>query len=114
MLHNWEAKGLDNAQLLFIHAEKKDVGRMNSFPNVLRGRIQYIGTIRGKKDELFQKLAVRFTNLYEQEFNKKHFWKLTDNEEFKHYKAKSVSVVTVNFITSSVSLNIEVNCSFER
>ena len=91
MLHNWETKNLEDAKLLFIQAEKKGIGQMNAFPNVLRGRIQYIGTVRGKQDELFQKLALRFQVLYEQEFNKKHFWKLTDNDEFKHYKAKSVS-----------------------
>jgi RNA-directed DNA polymerase len=61
MLHVWEKYGLEKAQDKFWH--DYDKGKYRSpykskpnFKNVVRGKIEYLGMIRGKDDPLYQRL----------------------------------------------------------
>lgn len=61
MLHAWEKHGLEKAEQKFWHDydKRKYRGPYKSkpyFKNVVRGKIEYLGMIRGKDDPLYQRL----------------------------------------------------------
>lgn len=59
MLHAWEKYGLKNAEMIFWQKyEKHRHTEFNpdSFRQVIRGRIEYVGSVRGKDDHLYLKL----------------------------------------------------------
>ena len=60
MLHAWEKFGLANATAAF---HEKYGGEGFDFENVLRGRIGFLGQIRGRPDETFKKFALQFNAL---------------------------------------------------
>ncbi len=54
MLHAWEKYGENNAETEFFNKyNKKDYRRNPKFRNIVVGRIQYVGAIRGKNDPIF-------------------------------------------------------------
>lgn len=67
MLHAWEKYGLESAENEYLtkyntkfisdHREKQ------SFARVLRGKIEYVGMVRGKKDYIYQKFLVKLKEL---------------------------------------------------
>jgi retron-type reverse transcriptase/S1-C subfamily serine protease len=59
MLHAWRKFGLSAAST----AHQKDHGGTFDFESVLRGKIEFIGQIRGRPDELFRRLASQFNSL---------------------------------------------------
>jgi RNA-directed DNA polymerase len=59
VLHAWEKYGLKNAEIIFWQKyEKHRHTEFNpdSFRQVIRGRIEYVGSVRGKDDQLYLKL----------------------------------------------------------
>lgn len=68
MLSNWEKKGLEGAVAEFRKHYYQDKGHMRkedvSFVNVLAGKIQYTGMIRGKEDPIFQNYQKKFISLF--------------------------------------------------
>ena len=60
VLHAWEKFGIVNAERVF---NQKYNGNGHDFEAVVRGRISFVGQIRGRPDELFKKLAAKFNNL---------------------------------------------------
>ena len=66
MLHAWEKHGLHCAQAEFEHKYDKRKGRRNphpSFSRVLRGKIEFVGSIRGKADPLYWRLLRKYSQL---------------------------------------------------
>jgi retron-type reverse transcriptase len=60
MLHAWRRHGFAAAQQCFA---QKYNGQSSNFENVLRGKITFIGQIRGRPDSVFRKLANQFNQL---------------------------------------------------
>ena len=59
VLHAWEKYGLENAEIIFWQKyEKHRHTQINpdSFRQVIRGRIEYVGSVRGKDDQIYLKL----------------------------------------------------------
>jgi RNA-directed DNA polymerase len=64
MLHAWNRFGLKNAQSVFEQKYDKDRHSGHAdFREVLGGKIEYIGHVRGKDDRLYRRLASRYDNL---------------------------------------------------
>jgi retron-type reverse transcriptase len=59
MLHAWRKFGLSAAST--VH--QTEHGGRPSFESVVRGRIEFVGHIRGRQDPLFRKLADQFNSL---------------------------------------------------
>jgi len=75
-LHAWEKYGLEQAVEIYIfeYAKKpvlpeKDIP---AFLDSLRGKIEFIGSARGKDDELYQKLLNIFNGLKRKEADKEN------------------------------------------
>jgi RNA-directed DNA polymerase len=60
ILHAWEKFGLVGASKIF---NEKYNGNGFDFESVVRGKIGFIGQIRGRPDEIFKKLALKFNQL---------------------------------------------------
>ncbi len=60
MLHAWEKFGLVDAQKHFV---AEHGGDNLSFESVVRGKIGFVGHVRGRPDNIFRKLAVQFNKL---------------------------------------------------
>ncbi|MCK6536216.1 MAG: trypsin-like peptidase domain-containing protein [Polyangiaceae bacterium] len=65
MLHAWEAHGLAKAQAEFGSKwdRKHRAGQAPDFRRVVRGKLQHLEDIRGRGDELVQRLWARMSNL---------------------------------------------------
>lgn len=67
MLHSWEKHGLESAQKEFWEKyDKKHRPPYNRFPsykNVVKGKIDYLGMVRGKDDSVYSKLLKRYAKL---------------------------------------------------
>ena len=55
VLHAWEKYGLENTEAEFWRKDKKHRFQTNSdsFRKIIRGRIDFVGTIRGKDDQIY-------------------------------------------------------------
>jgi len=70
-LHNWEKYGLK----VVVDKYKSDYAKRRTIPNKevspfldsLRGKIEFIGSIRGKDDHIYQKFIQRFEKLRHRE-----------------------------------------------
>lgn len=68
MLHSWRVKGLDDCQK---HYEAQYLGRRHRHPGapappfiwVVKGKIEFLGMVRGKEDELYRKLMRQLATL---------------------------------------------------
>jgi len=73
MLSNWEKRGLSNATAKFRKNYISDKGHVkshnNEFVDVLSGKLEYMGMVRGKKDPLYQKYKEQFFRLVEGKSN---------------------------------------------
>ena len=67
MLHAWQRYGLKSAQEEYwTKWDKKDRGRRKSLPafeRVVRGKIHFVGAVRGKRDPLYIKFLRGYANL---------------------------------------------------
>jgi RNA-directed DNA polymerase len=68
MLHDWKTKGLDQAASRFINEyDTKDRGPFKegdvSFAAVVKGRIDYLGMVRGKTDSIYRKMLHAYAKL---------------------------------------------------
>jgi RNA-directed DNA polymerase len=66
MLHAWKTFGLDKAQQEFWQKYDKRKGRLKpqpAFANVVRGKIEFVGSIRGKADPLYWRLLGQYAKL---------------------------------------------------
>ena len=85
MLHAWEKYGYDNSRNTFIREymtpRQKRFSSPPEFRNVLRGKLNYLKMVRGKRDHLYIKYAKWF-NLLVNNFNEKplKFIEETDEE----------------------------------
>jgi RNA-directed DNA polymerase len=59
MLHAWRKFGLPNAQAAF----ESNFGGVSDFAECVRGKIEFVGQIRGRSDKVFRKLADQFNQL---------------------------------------------------
>jgi len=55
VLHAWEKYGLSNVEAEFWKQDKKHRFQVNqdSFRNIIRGRIEFVGAVRGKDDKIY-------------------------------------------------------------
>ncbi len=55
VLHAWEKYGLENTEAEFWKRDNKHRLQINpdSFRNIVRGRIEFVGTVRGKDDKIY-------------------------------------------------------------
>lgn len=70
MLHAWRKYGLENAERHY--RQKKDMGRAkhtgsHQFQLALRGKINFIGMVRGEDDEIYQKYLHQYEELLNDE-----------------------------------------------
>ncbi|CAN0496334.1 unnamed protein product, partial [Phaeothamnion confervicola] len=68
MLHAWERYGLAAAQSEHLTKWRNQAGRLslhdtNNYEFILRGKIEFIKSVRGESDLLCRKLLVRFNDL---------------------------------------------------
>ncbi|WP_088893319.1 reverse transcriptase domain-containing protein [Leptolyngbya ohadii] len=67
MLHAWDKFGLASVQQRYVEKHYKESGKFNkeipSFQEVLRGKINFLGMIRGKDDEIYRKYLTWYRNL---------------------------------------------------
>jgi RNA-directed DNA polymerase len=65
MLHAWEKFGLEAAEIEFFRSDyKSSLNRDNAkFQNVVRGKIEYIGHVRGKSDPVYQRYLRKLKQL---------------------------------------------------
>jgi retron-type reverse transcriptase len=68
MLHAWEKHGLAAAQMEHLTKWRNSAGRIslhdtNNYEYILRGKIEFIKSVRGENDLLCRKLLVRFNEL---------------------------------------------------
>jgi hypothetical protein len=65
MLHAWERHGYDLAQHEFSLKYDKRANRLNGvyFSRVVRGKIEFVGSIRGKTDPLYWRLLRKYAKL---------------------------------------------------
>ncbi|MBC1257051.1 reverse transcriptase domain-containing protein, partial [Trichormus variabilis] len=73
-LHAWEKYGLEEANKIYISKYAKKTllpsDEKPSFLDSLRGKIEFIGSVRGKDDPLYRKLLKIFHELKEKESDK--------------------------------------------
>ena len=67
MLHAWDAYGLAAAEAAYweryARKPRRPGGRLPAFRNVVRGKIAYVGMVRGKTDALYLRLKGQFDAL---------------------------------------------------
>jgi len=63
ILHSWEKEGYRIASKKFFGKFDRHRFIKPSLSNSLKGKIEFIGSIRGKDDELFNKLSTRYSKL---------------------------------------------------
>lgn len=66
MLHSWETQGFENASARFAACDTRNRQKSSEevrFNEVMRGRIEFIGSIRGKNDDIYHKLATKLAKL---------------------------------------------------
>jgi RNA-directed DNA polymerase len=67
MLHAWEKYGLENAEQEFLseHDTKYRLAEKGAphFPQVLRGKIEFLGMVRGKNDRIYQRYCRQLSAL---------------------------------------------------
>ena len=67
MLHAWQLRGYHEAQKVHFNKSSKTSGKSEkdspSFEEVLRGKIEFIGMVRGKDDQLYIKIKNKFESL---------------------------------------------------
>jgi RNA-directed DNA polymerase len=58
LLHVWENHGIENAEIYFWNLDKKHRFQIHpdSFRHIVRGKIEFIGTVRGKEDIVYLNL----------------------------------------------------------
>lgn len=70
MLHDWKTRGLEAAEARFREQfDRKDRGPFKSHPSfaaVVKGRIDYLGMVRGKTNPIYLKLIRRYALLNEE------------------------------------------------
>lgn len=72
MLHSWEVRGIDEAHI--YHYENYENRKTRNpdleqpdFRKILKGKIQFIGMVRGKKDKIFKSMIEKYYALASQE-----------------------------------------------
>lgn len=66
MLHAWDRYGYDRAEQEFWLKYDRRLGRLNrrpSFSRVVRGKIEFVGSVRGKADPLYWRLLRKYASL---------------------------------------------------
>ncbi len=65
MLHNWEKKGIAKTKTIFAkHYKKKHLKKqIPDFKKVLRGRILFIGMVRGQNDDIYNNFKSKYEDL---------------------------------------------------
>jgi len=68
MLHNWDKKGLEYCERTHkeIYSKNSNLPSNNSIPkftSVLNGKIQFLGMVRGKEDNIFKRKIAAFNRL---------------------------------------------------
>ncbi len=102
MLHNWETKGYVKAHienLLIRHQQKKKPAR---FYSVVRGKIEFVGKVRGKDDSIYQRLLVCYQSLMERESIRLRSLEF-NNEDYIHWCEtvdEYLDNMTVNYINN--------------
>jgi RNA-directed DNA polymerase len=66
MLYSWETKGLKEAEDLFhekFDIKHREAGVKPSFKRVVKGRIDFIGSVKGKSDPVYRRLLLNLARL---------------------------------------------------
>ncbi|MBD2016675.1 RNA-directed DNA polymerase [Microcoleus sp. FACHB-53] len=67
MLHAWEKFGLELAErehrIKYYFKQKSPYKNIPSFKQVLRGKIEFVGMVRGKEDQIYQKYLNHYLRL---------------------------------------------------
>lgn len=67
MLHAWEKYGLENAELTYLNAHRhkyrSPFKQLPRYENVVRGKIEFLGMVRGKADPTYGKYLEQFNLL---------------------------------------------------
>ncbi|PIQ07600.1 MAG: RNA-directed DNA polymerase [Ignavibacteriales bacterium CG18_big_fil_WC_8_21_14_2_50_31_20] len=66
-LYNWETYGKKEASRRYFESAKTKICRSHNFEVSLRGKIEFVGNVRGKEDEIYSKFKNKFEiiNLFE-------------------------------------------------
>ena len=117
MLNAWEKYGLELADSEFREKydskERYDVENKNFFDQVVLGKINFIGMVRGKGDPIYIKLRDRLLKLQPnfrkslsvdfKTFPERKDWNMLKNEEAN---SKKEVIVSENFLSSSSQKNL--------
>jgi len=70
-LNNWQKKGYEKANSQYEHYYKREHGYLRNkttippFENYIAGKLEYLGMVRGKEDEIYRVLKLQFDELCE-------------------------------------------------
>lgn len=84
LLHSWEKDGLEKAQIKFNLANNKikepSKKGYRNIVQVLKGKIEYLGQVKGKEDEIYRKTKNKFNELCGKSLNLPIKIKLSEQE----------------------------------
>ena len=81
MLHNWEKDGIGSCQRMFearYLIENSSRPRQKLFKEMVRGKIDFVGTVRGKDDSIYLKLLQKLADLDRSLLSKRTLHKLKE------------------------------------
>lgn len=85
MIHAWRRHGLDKAQseywTKFDHRNRQ--GKRPSFARVVRGKIEFVGSVRGKTDPIYWRLLRQYADLYVRDVDRNY--QLREPDGFVEY-----------------------------
>lgn len=128
VLHNWEMNGIDNAVKKYNMHDKDKLSILNperkarKFKQVIRGKIEFIGNVRGKNDFIYAKFFNQYNRLIKKsakhipeneiEQINEYLWMLYSEETFIQGTAFSIEdgrVITCAHCISNDTLAYKVN-----
>jgi RNA-directed DNA polymerase len=72
MLHDWDIRGLDVAQERYLQHRKKHRSPEKTYPlnfkHVVRGKIEFVGMVRGKQDPIYGRLKEKYLFLLNRQY----------------------------------------------
>lgn len=100
MLHDWEKNGLDQATVHHLSIRRKHRAEFKpniDFPEVVRGKIEFIGLVRGKNDPIYRRLLLKLNSLAKSTVLEERIEHLEGPTVFISYERRDEPVVQTIF-----------------
>jgi RNA-directed DNA polymerase len=116
MLYDWHKNGYVQANLNHQNYRLKNNKRSAHLIYVLRGKIEFIGKVKGKDNSVYQKLLTSYRNLFEREVIRQRA--LNFNDDYYNYWCQKVdnyvAATLINYIEQENVSNQQIIEGFEE